>query len=140
MTTYQVGETVNVGFYGVKVVDVSSIENSEIVVELDCASGVYRMDVPLGAVEIQRVIPVEGAPQPGDVWKDRHDNLWFASRHVPDYDDREDCKGINSDGWRTVLVPDSLGEAGSPMRPEDANQTYGPLSLVFRPEQSADGA
>jgi len=136
--TFHIGETLNVGYYGVKVVDVADLEDCEVTVELACDLGTYRLTVPLSVAEVQRVIPAEGEPQPRDIWADRNKNLWFAAKHWPDYDNKEDSRGVNADGWRTVLVPEEIGEAGSPKRPEDVNQDYGPMTLVYR-EPSAPG-
>ncbi|WP_433364278.1 hypothetical protein [Streptosporangium sp. CA-115845] len=130
--TFHIGETLNVGYYGVKVVDITDLGDAEITVELDCVLGTYRLTVPLGVAEVQRVIPAEGELQPGDVWKDSTGNPWFAARYYPDYDNKEDSRGVNADGWRTVLVPEDISEAGAPKRPEDVNQDYGPMTLVYR--------
>ena len=85
-----------------------------------------------GGVVVERVGPAEWPPQPGDLWRGCEGDLWFAARYIPDYDDHQDSKGINGDGWRTVLVPLEVGEAGSPQRPEDVIQPDGPFTLVRR--------
>ncbi|MFI6813737.1 hypothetical protein ACIBG7_15055 [Nonomuraea sp. NPDC050328] len=87
-------------------------------------------------VTVERVAPEEWPPQPGDLWRDGRGNLWFAARHIPDYDNHEDSRGINGDGFRTVLVPSHLGEAGAPERPENVVQPFGPFALVRREASS----
>lgn len=89
-------------------------------------------------VTIERVAPAEWPPRPGDLWRDREGELWFAAQHWPDYDDVKDCRGMNGTGWRPVLVPVHLGEQGSPARPEDVIQPCGPFTLVHR-EPAQDG-
>lgn len=88
-------------------------------------------------VTIARVIPADGEPQPGDLWIDRDGQTWFCARHLADFEDKADLKGVNEDGWRPVLVPVNVGPYGSPpMRPEQVNREHGPLALVYRPERS----
>lgn len=89
------------------------------------------------AATITRVAPAEWPPQSGDLWRDRNGDLWFCARHWPDYDDPKDSRGVNDEGWRPVLVPIALGDAGSPERPDDVVQPYGPFTLVRR--ESQDG-
>lgn len=66
--------------------------------------------LPPGA-SIERVAPAE-YPQPGEIWADGDDALWFAQRHYADFDDLEDSKGVNGEGWRVVLVPLNGGPYG----------------------------
>lgn len=88
-------------------------------------------------VTVERVAPAEWPPQPADLWRDREGDLWFAARHWPDCDDRQDSRGANAYGWRVVLVPLELGEQGSPCRPEDVLQPSGPFTLVRREDGAA---
>ncbi|WP_326646102.1 hypothetical protein OG884_15735 [Streptosporangium sp. NBC_01755] len=131
---YQVGETVDITLRNAVIIhsvngylDIELPDHEQMCVQVDG-----------DGIEITRRVPAEGEPQPGDVWSDRTGDLWFAARHYPDYDNREDSRGINGDGWRTVLVPDRVGEQGSPVRPEFVNEQYGPLKRQFRARPQLD--
>jgi len=85
-------------------------------------------------VMIVRKVPADGMPEVGDVWQDRDGMQWFAAAHYPDVDGpMDELARTNKDGWYLVLVPNQLGEAGSPHRPEEVINLYGPIHRLFRP-------
>lgn len=91
----------------------------------------------LGAqgLTVERVAPPEWPPQPGDVWGSDGGGRWFAAQHVADFDNPADFAGCNSDGWRVVLVPLSIGPYGEdPQRPEAVSSHVGGLFLIHREE------
>ncbi|MER6575760.1 hypothetical protein [Nonomuraea sp. NPDC001023] len=149
--TYLPGEIVRVTLTGkiVEVIDGDNVnwdvgDEPEIRFSVEGQAGTAGMVIPLtlpDAITIERVIPADGEPQPGDLWTDSKGEPWFCAAHLPEPDDREDMKGCNSEGWRTVLVPVNVGPYGSsPQRPEEVNQQYGPLILVYRPARVAASA
>lgn len=96
----------------------------------------------LPSISVKRTAPADFPPLPGDVWRDGDGLLCLAAVYTPDYDDREDSRGINDDGWRVVLIPASLDESCKPgialHRPEVVARKRGPLTLVHRetPEET----
>ncbi|MBA9003702.1 hypothetical protein [Thermomonospora cellulosilytica] len=108
--------------------------------ELNTLTSVELDDV---FVTITRAAPAEWPPRPGDLWRDREGRLHFASAYAPDYDNAEDCRGINDEGWRVVLLSqhsdDSCNPGSQMHRPEYVNQRYGPLTLVHREPAAQDG-
>lgn len=131
MNDYKIGEIVDITIKGARVIGTNALNGAPTIV--DEHGGEYPMP-PQAAIE--RVAPAEWPPQVGDLWRDRHGHLHFAAYYAPDYDDREDSRGIDSDGVRVVLLPQCLSDGCDPghqmYRPETANQHNGPLTLVHR--------
>ncbi|MFV2172397.1 hypothetical protein ACFHW2_11555 [Actinomadura sp. LOL_016] len=95
------------------------------------------------AVTITRVAPATWPPQEGDLWSDRDGRLHFASSYCPDYDVAEDRRGIDTDGFRIVLLPQgtdgSLNVGHKLHRPENVLQQCGPMTLVYRKRDEPNG-
>jgi hypothetical protein len=111
---YRPGEVVDITIKGARVDRVDGRW-------LGCLLGAYRVTVPLDGprVTVERVAPAEWPPQPGDLWKDRNESVWFALR--------QRNRGVR-------LVP------GDPVGPlvgydsDDVMAKVGPLILVRREE------
>lgn len=133
--TFRVDEVIDLTLRNVKIVkEVPLPDGGTNYFTVVIGSG--KLDVDPSEVGIVRKVPADGPPEVGDVWQDRDGNFLFGAAHYPDFDDKEDSKGMNKDGWRLVLVPYQLGEQGSPLRPEWAIDRYGPLTRVYRPEKT----
>lgn len=107
--TYLDGETVEVTITGtVLATDASGITMTR------TSDGSFFNVVPDAGDRIRRVVPADGKPLPGDVWRDRHGVEWYArgrAQAVSLYD-----SGHQANDWTLV------------------NSAEGPLTLVYRPE------
>jgi hypothetical protein len=134
---YCVGEVLDVTFHNVKVTEevADNDGGTKCFAFADPHLGATRYVTPeAGHATIVRKVPADGIPQVGDVWQDRYDIQWFAAAHYPDVDGpMDELARTNKDGWYLVLVPVQLGEAGSPCRPEEVIDRYGPIRRLFRP-------
>lgn len=134
MSAFQPNEIVDVVIKGVRVAEESPVG---LVTIVDEHGGHFAMP-PQAAIE--RVAPAEWPPRPGDIWAGPQNERWFALKYYGDFDDPKDFKGCNSDGWRVVLMPMQIGPYGnSEKEPDDALRTRGPLTLVHREDEQADG-
>lgn len=106
---YQLGEIVTVAATGRVLV----WDRHGLVIELSPAD---TLNIALGpGVTVERQVPADGQPKPGDVWRDRYGHSWW-------------CTGTS--------MLDSYG-AGHDW--EHVNRTNGPLTLAYRPEPTPDG-
>lgn len=72
---------------------------------------------------VTRVIPAEGEPEPGDVWRDVNETVWLA------FEDFDEVSGS-----LTLMCSQDPHRFGSEMEPRRVNHLYGPLELVYRPD------
>ncbi|TDE20853.1 hypothetical protein E1295_47005 [Nonomuraea mesophila] len=122
----QVGDLVDITIKGARVTDGVSHEHMQgrsFVARTVGHVGTYTFvvcpDVPAVAVQVvERAMPAKWPPCPGDIWRDKDNDLWFAHR------ERDDIVLTNTEGWVTS--------------PTDVHSTWGPLALVRR-EQTVEG-
>lgn len=121
MTTdrFTPGEIVDITISGVRVLAAS---DNCIDVEI-AAERELRIGIDEGTIEIVHRIPAEGPPRIGDLWRDRHGDLWFATTGWDmdnnDYVSLTCTKTKSLDGWGDQTVYHVLRQ-------------YGPLTLVHR--------
>lgn len=72
------------------------------------------------AVAIERTAPAEWPPQPGDLWRDKNNDIWFAA-------DVHD--GAETDQPQIVMV---FSREDYRLTPDEMNQRHGQLTLVHR--------
>lgn len=90
--TFAHGDIVNVTISGARVVGFPS---DVLCTEYDLASPwmddakTFKNNLVLNApgLTVERVAPAEWPPRPGDLWRDNHGALWFASESQPDAGD-----------------------------------------------------
>lgn len=118
------GEIIDIAISGARVLAASGNHiDIEIAAERELTIGI---DTP--SVEIVHRIPAEGPPRVGDLWRDRHGDLWFATTGW-DMDNKEyvslTCtKAKTLDGWGDQIVYYALRQ-------------YGPFTLVYREPEDA---
>ena len=118
MTTFQPGEIVDITIKGARVKSFAPLAMS-------CTVDGYRVvvyrDSPEIAYEppviIERVAPAGWPPQPGDLWRDKHDALWFIYQRP----------AINALGGRTANGARWTDDATAELL-----DACGPLTLVRR--------
>lgn len=121
MRAYQRGETIRLAF-DTKITRISehtgrayvtvpgSLGGEDSPIEIDLSD--YRLT-------IDRVLPADGAPRAGDVWRDANGDLWFGQQ--PNYQ------------APVVLVPANRKTTAEDRRHiEDAQAEVGPMTLVWR--------
>lgn len=119
---YVYGETVTICATG----KVSVFDGHGLIVEL--AQG-GRVNVAFGPdVTVDRQVPADGEPQPGDLWTDVHGQRWFA---IEDWHEDQPP--------RVRLCGESPYGMGANEDPVKVNQRCGPLTLVYRPEPTSGG-
>lgn len=83
--TFEIGELVDITIRGAKVVNTYPIRRDGCdmgtVLVAEYTDGEHR-NVAVGlsapSVTVERVAPAEWPPQPGDLWRDKHEDLWFV--------------------------------------------------------------
>ncbi|MFD0884708.1 hypothetical protein ACFQ08_09115 [Streptosporangium algeriense] len=114
---YQLGERVRVIVEGL-ITHMEPAANAcpeELTVELEHSAGGYGVTVPLDTVTIERLVPADGVPQPGELWRDRHGRTWFAHENSLNADIALRCTDGDCHLWRS------------------ANMNYGPLTRTYPP-------
>lgn len=82
--TFKAGELVDLTIRGAKVVNSYPIHadgKTDVIVLAEYGQGDHRnvsVNLSAASVTVERVAPAEWPPQPGDLWRDKHDELWFA--------------------------------------------------------------
>jgi len=115
-----IGETANITLHDTTVVEV---RGDRFVVDLQG----HLIGIPrrTGAVSVDRLVPADGTPQPGDIWRDGRGFRWHAVRVAGRALRGLYLVGASSDGELT--------------RWEDVNKARGPLVLEYRPAPVAEG-
>ncbi|MFF4412154.1 hypothetical protein ACFYY8_06445 [Streptosporangium sp. NPDC001559] len=114
---YRIGEHVRVIVAGriTHIAPATSAFPEMLKVEVEHSAGMYDVTVPLDTAQIERLVPADGVPQPGELWRDRHGRTWFAHENIPN----ADIALRSTDGtchlWRS------------------ANMNYGPLVRTYPP-------
>ncbi|MER7206379.1 hypothetical protein ABT340_04870 [Streptosporangium sp. NPDC000239] len=114
---YKLGERVRVIVEGLitHIAPTCDAFPEELTVDLEHSAGPYGVTVPLDTARIERLVPADGVPQPGEIWRDRHGRTWFAHENSPN----ADIALRSTDGtchlWRS------------------ANMNYGPLVRTYPP-------
>ncbi|MGS2641716.1 hypothetical protein [Streptosporangium sp. G12] len=86
---------------------------AELTIAVSTGAGLYDVTVPLDyVVAAERLVPAQGEPQPGEIWRDRDGVERFASK---------DRSG------QVVL----RGAAGTERVWQNVNATHGPLTRVY---------
>ncbi|MFI7532618.1 hypothetical protein [Streptosporangium sp. NPDC049376] len=82
---YKLGERVRVIVEGLitHIAPACDAFPEELTVDLEHSAGPYGVTVPLDTVTIERLVPADGVPQPGEIWRDRHGTDWFAHQGYP---------------------------------------------------------
>lgn len=124
---FQIGEKIDAHIPGLIVKAVETDEHSEhdaTWVDLTyCAMWpghsdevTFSLSLPVGAgIEFQRITPADGEPQPGELWADRVDNLYFVQ--------------LGPSGGSAWLVDADVPTSGGPW--EDVHRsTDGPIYRV----------
>ncbi|MFC3980211.1 hypothetical protein [Streptosporangium jomthongense] len=83
----------------------------ELTVALQTATGLYDVTVPTDVATIERLVPADGVPRLGEIWRDRYGCDWFARRDA-----------------NTVALQAATGPAEPWVH---VNQTCGPLTKVY---------
>ncbi|MEV7011584.1 hypothetical protein [Streptosporangium sp. NPDC051022] len=119
---YKVGERVRVIVEGAvaHVTDGEELYPGELTIALENPAGLYDVTVPLDAVTVERLVPAEGEPQPGDIWKDSLGVERFAYLDSPNGEILlQDADGVVN-LWRHFHIE------------------YGPLTKVYRPKPAEE--
>ena len=77
-------------------------------------------DLPADAVTVTRAVPLDGRPEPGDVWTDTTGDVWFATKNGREAEAVAFC---SPDG-RVFVIPWR----------DVHNGPYGPIRLAYRPD------
>ena len=126
MTTYQLGEIVDITIKGVRVTEVATAADGHLVMAAETGLvglNVYPDDP---AVTVTRVAPPDWPPRPGDLWRDGHRSLWFTSRRT---------EGL---GWRDVFLPAFDDNATIVIFAVDALRELPGLTLVHREPEAGE--
>ncbi|MFF4779436.1 hypothetical protein ACFY05_42135 [Microtetraspora fusca] len=119
---FQVDEIVDITIKGARVTAVLSTG----VVHATTDGGVFLAYVPRDKqVTTEHVAPAEWPPQPGDLWRDKNDELWFASDVTTPDDDPI-----------VRLIPTYQGH--EQYSPKEAWRHWGPMVLVHRDQAEAE--
>ncbi|MEU8035675.1 hypothetical protein [Streptosporangium sp. NPDC049078] len=87
---------------------------AELTIALETSTGdLYDVTVPLDQVTIERLVPADGKPKPGEIWRDRHGTDRFATKDSQ---------------YAEIVLQDA---AGAVRRWQYVNQHYGPLTRVY---------
>jgi hypothetical protein len=127
---YAVGELVDVTIRGVRVTGTLPTRPNwplpEIVLALDEHAGQeFTVTLPLVAgVTVERTVPADGEPQPGDLWRDGNGELYFAR--------------IERSHPGVVLVDTSVIKSGRHYHQWREVHARSGLTLVHREPQPAD--
>ena len=151
-TQYTAGQVVDVTIRDAQVV---RVVDGWLILDVGAGDASVGVPMPDGAlpdnITVKHVVPAEGEPQPGDVWRDPNGTLWFARSWYPDVDAFDvDAPGRHRfaevaerqgqpDGPVVVLTSGYGGPCGleDDTDPHEVSRKYGPLTLVYR---EADGS
>lgn len=114
---YKLGERVRVIVEGLitHIAPAADASPEELTVDLEHSAGPYGVTVPLDTAAIERLVPADGVPQPGELWQDRHGRVWFAHENIPNADIALRSTDGTCHMWRS------------------ANMNYGPLVRTYPP-------
>lgn len=105
---FQPGEIVDISIKGVRISDTSHIR-----VAIQDESGEVWVLPPQAA--ITRIAPAEWPPRPGDLWRDKHGELWFIHKSAFAGQGDDVLMGRTANGLRWAEDADVLLADNSPM-------------------------
>lgn len=113
--TFKPGDLIDVTIKGAHV---QSAGSYWVTFWVDESSNLHSVHTDAPGVTVEHVAPAEWPPQPGDLWRDNGDELWFVVQLAPD-----DIAMLPS-------YPVSSSKRG--VKPDRVRSTVGPLTLVHR--------
>lgn len=122
MSEFKPGEIVDITIKGARV-DGWVPETSELTVEstADANSELTAFDLTSDQITVERVAPAEWPPRPGDLWRDREGDVWFA---------------VEDEDGTITMVCQVTACVSRP--PDEFMRTLDPLTFVYR-EDEPDG-
>jgi hypothetical protein len=130
MNRFQPGEVVDITITGARVVSHDQPDDDPPTITFTVQNSTTPVTIPApswNGIEVVPKAPAEWPPQPGDLWHDGADRLWFAF-DATDYDADEKPKGVR-------LCGTSAYGDGAEQVPDNVNKLYGPMTLVRRDDR-----
>lgn len=115
MTEFKAGEIVDITIKGVRIDDVNTDGTVNIIAE-HSDGGPATWGMPPQAL-VERVAPAGWPPQPGDLWRDRVGEPWFA---------------FNDKGADLMVPAYPVNASRGGRMPDTVLEKLGPLTLVHR--------